>query len=360
MKQFQEFKSTSLSISRWHHWQTVYYREPSTIYTNSDIIGFDVFNTLIRSASGSRFPKDRTDWVWTGASNTPRLIANLLTTKRLVVFFSNLINDSSTDMVKDIIEQMISDINTFIISSISSSQYRYEPYVFLSVRKDENAKPSPGMWKLFRYLLSLSFINPSSFYTGDRDDDEGFARNSGLVFSQLRDTLPVPPDIVVKTNKGDFNISQEIRRSLSIQQSPNEMMFEKAFGSSTIDTSQSNVLVIMVGQQGSGKTTFSNLLGQLGFVIISKVGKYMVEFQSNLRSRKNIVIDATNPSVLDRTKFIEEAVPYGIPIYIVFASRSGEASNNLRGSQKVPSIALRAYTSNFSKPLSGAIIYQLN
>jgi len=266
-------------------------------------------------------------------------------------------------MVKDIIEQMISDINTFI----DTSPYKYEPYVFLSVRKDQNAKPSPGMWNLFRYLLSLSFINPSSFYTGDRDDDEGFARNSGLKFYQLRDTLPTPPDIVVRMSGKDFNISQEIRRSLSIQQSSTESMFEKAFGPSIIDTSQSNVLVIMVGQQGSGKTTFSNLLGQLGFTIISMVGRYMIEFQSNLRSRKNIVIDATNPFVLDRTKFIQEAVPYKIPIYIVFASRSGEISNSLRvGSQKIPSVALRTYTSNFSKPsptedpTSSTVIYQLN
>jgi histidinol phosphatase-like enzyme len=48
--------------------------------------------------------------------------------------------------------------------------------------KDNNRKPSPGMWEYFEKNLNNSIkVNRSlSFYCGDREDDNNFAKSVGV------------------------------------------------------------------------------------------------------------------------------------------------------------------------------------
>ena len=114
------------------------------------------------------------------------------------------------------------------------------------------------------------------------------------------------------------------------------------------------VLAIMIGIQGSGKSTFYHQFLTKKFVRVNldtlktrHQEKLLIE--KCLKERKNFAIDNTNPTKEDRQRYIPLAKENGYRIIGYFMeSKLNEciARNNLRqGKEKTPTIAI-ASTSN--------------
>lgn len=108
-------------------------------------------------------------------------------------------------------------------------------------------------------------------------------------------------------------------------------------------------LVIMVGQQGSGKSTTSLKLADKGYQIVNRKPNFIKLIRGAFNQKKSVVFDATNPKVSDRKTLIELANNFQIPCRIFWCSRSGWYDNELR-ENKIPDIALNIYSRDFQIP----------
>lgn len=118
------------------------------------------------------------------------------------------------------------------------------------------------------------------------------------------------------------------------------------------------LLIIMMGQPGSGKTTFSMKLQEKGFIIINEkiagslrrgqikeTKKFLIALKTS-----GLVIDSTNPDHKSRRIYANLASQIGIQTLICWCTRPGFRFNNMRD-HKVPDVALYSYESNFENPI---------
>jgi predicted kinase len=130
-------------------------------------------------------------------------------------------------------------------------------------------------------------------------------------------------------------------------------------------------LIILVGQQGSGKTTVADRLASKGYIVYpekeaAKLQKKQIKltatFKSQLQSLKDgfkgksdqksvagIVIDATNRTVAHRKLYRDLAAEVGVSCYVGWITRPGWESNDRRDI-KIPDIALYTYAKQLEPP----------
>jgi len=127
-------------------------------------------------------------------------------------------------------------------------------------------------------------------------------------------------------------------------------------------------MIIMVGYPGSGKSTISKsiqengLLNNIYYHIINRDTlktneKCIKEMEKNIKLNYSIIIDNTNPSKIDRKKFIDIGKKYNYNIVIIELDTTENESkhNNYFRSYKynsiiVPDIAYNIYKSRYEKP----------
>ena len=125
------------------------------------------------------------------------------------------------------------------------------------------------------------------------------------------------------------------------------------------------IILILVGQQGSGKSTIAKKLEEKGWYIInekdaasirraseSSKSKIMDQFRtllSNINNFKGIVIDSTNGKSSHRKIYINEAKKLNVGYIVGWITRPGWYFNNQRDI-KIPPQALSLYTKNFEIP----------
>lgn len=229
--------------------------------------------------------------------------------------------------------------------------------VFASLISDENQKPGIGMWRLFCNLYPQipSELDPDSFYVGDRSGDpqaEDPMFRKGRVEIQKEELLEL--GLAEDTPVGDdslfalrIGLNYYLPSALPLPEDP-------------IFTGRKELLV-MVGQQGSGKTTWACQVAQkYGYIhiaseevpdalVIKDKKKRLRVIRELLSSGESVIVDATHPSKQSRLELIEIARSYGVPSRIAWLSRPGRPYNELR-SRPVPEVALRTYTKNFEGP----------
>lgn len=118
------------------------------------------------------------------------------------------------------------------------------------------------------------------------------------------------------------------------------------------------VMAIMTGIQGSGKSTFcKNYLSaydRINLDMLHTRNKENIAIDEAFRVGNDMVIDNTNPTVEDRTKYILKAKKNGYRVIGYFMqSRIQEciARNEQReGKEKVPTIAITATSKKLEMP----------
>jgi len=289
------------------------------ILTTENIAGFDLDWTLVRPIRGL-FPKGPDDKAL--LPNRLHILSQAKEKGYTIVIFTNQKSTTENKLqlnfarVKNCIE-MLDDIPIILLMSVSDDIYR---------------KPNIGMWQILKQLIPSV---KSGFYCGDAagrlqdfsDSDKMFAQNIGLPFYLPEQIFP----------------SIERLKPEPIVPLPN------------IEFSSGKNMVLFVGMQGSGKTTYyeANLL-PLGYIHINqdKLGtkaKVMKLFKESLAKGLNCVIDATNPSLTGRQEFYAFAQNYGYNITTIYFVRNGEGYNKLR-EKPVPTIAYNMYFKNLIEP----------
>jgi DNA 3'-phosphatase len=290
---------------------------PDKIKIKEMIAGFDWVNTLIRSDCGHAIPKSEVDMIWCH-TQLPNYLNYLNDNNWTVVIFSNHARTPNINILKAKYKAMTLELS-------------FEPIFIVSLKHDNNEKPNRGMWEYFVSTTKNTNYKIIS-YVGDgagkisedpiysqHDIDYKFAYNCHMLFSS--------PDKI-------FNC---------------EPIFNKHSGLE---------LIITVGQQGSGKTTFSR---SVGYTIIDRPN---INKLRHTLQKESVIFDATNPTIENRKELINIGKEMGAFITIAWATICGKVYNKGRkGKEKIPSVALGVYSNKFQRPtLNEGVnrIYRIN
>lgn len=314
MAAFPSFSSTSA-------WETaapgLRVRHPAQITEPRDRLLLVELEALVHSDRGDFKIRTPDAWVW--RTETAPAVLDDLAQDYTVVIYDVTQGDSS--IAEEKIEQMLSQLHT-------------EPLVLISTGPGPYRPPQSGMLDYVE-----SYFRPAG--------EEGGAPHR------------FPEVTVSGTHLGRYDPDPQF------QKSDRDYLFAETLGASFISPTSllgdqplplygsGQELIVLVGQQGSGKTTF--LQGNPppeDFLIVERKGSkqhYLADAQHALTEGRSVLIDATNPGYADREEFIAGAVELGVPVRIWWAARPGRAYNELR-EDTVPDIALRIYSSKFERP----------
>lgn len=281
------------------------------------VAGFDLDWTLVRPIK-SKYPISKLKSEWRFLPNRLSMLKNLQQQGYVIAIFTNqkykgqLLTTALTRLQEIMNELKQNGINAWMAAATEDNYYR---------------KPNVGMWSLFRY----TFNQPSviGFYCGD-------AAGRPQDFSDSDQQLVI-------------NINNTYKISLHF------LLPEQVFHNS-IPINFNERLMILVGVQGSGKTSLATYIQQHNpntFVIDGDVYKNINQqlrlMKENLAVGKNVVIAATNPTQEKRQKFITDSNLPTNQIIIYWLANNGDSWNDLRD-KPVPNVAINTYYSRLQLP----------
>jgi bifunctional polynucleotide phosphatase/kinase len=123
-------------------------------------------------------------------------------------------------------------------------------------------------------------------------------------------------------------------------------------------------VVIIVGSPASGKSFYSNELEKTGYLRINKDDMksdaiMLKAYDAGLKEERNIVIDGTNPTKENRSKWITIArkasyeitiVWMNFPMYVVEFLNNYRIAKNKNQNSHVPAVAMRVYYKKLEVP----------
>lgn len=220
--------------------------------------------------------------------------------------------------------------------------------VIYALNKDHYRKPMTGMFEFLVSEIGQQDVE-TSFYCGDAAGRRGdhsvcdyfFAHNCGLKFLSVnaKDKSVTPYE--------NHNLFYKIPNPLD-QDPIKDLIYTSPF------------IIIMVGPQGSGKTSLSNKISiNTGAVILSKDlhgTKINKLFKDHLSKGNNIIIDNTNPSADQRITYLQPAIDKGYYTTAIFMDIPKSYSTHLchvrtaLGKKYIPLIARHIYYKNLKIP----------
>jgi bifunctional polynucleotide phosphatase/kinase len=270
---------------------------------------FDLDWTLIRPLKGTLF-RNNTGWMW-----LPGRKEILLQLERNGFRIGIITNQKPwVQQTIQSIDQRLTEVYTDLRTTLAQ-----EPLILAGLNEPQYRKPALG-W------LSVISLAPGSFFVGDAagrpddfsDSDIRFAQNAGIPFytpEQIFPSTTIPPEL--------YTIPK--------------------------------VFVLLVGVQGSGKTTFAQQLSSNGWVVVSSdtyasnKSRIQAALRGALSTGRKVVFDATNPTMAGRMEYIALGESFGYPVAIVHLLNGGEGRNKLR-ERPVPKVAMSTYWSRYEEP----------
>ncbi|KAF8418544.1 putative DNA 3'-phosphatase Tpp1 [Tirmania nivea] len=314
------------------------------------IAAFDLDSTLIKTCSGKVFAKSESDWTWWDPV-VPTRLKELHSEGQGGIKLDK--PGSKLDIFKLKVAAMLSalDIPLALYGATENDKYR---------------KPRSGMWDemVDDYDTDIHGVNKEeSFLVGDaagRDgdfsaSDRYFAFNVGIKFHTPEEYfLGHKP----KPVKDVFNPLE-----VAAPTTPTSAMSTKFRKINDLE------LVVLVGSPGAGKSTFvKRYLAPLGYERVNqdilktreKCLKAAAEF---LGVKKSVVVDATNPDIDTRKRWIELGKKFTIPIRCVYLTAPphicqhndavrafGGDIVNPENRKILPRLAFTGYASRFKEP----------
>ena len=322
------------------------------------VIGFDLDHTLIKPKKNV-FPTSIDDWIYVFKNVKSKLIEYHQKGYNIVVFTNQSGFKNKKELIMERIKQFLDDNSDIPIS------------VFISTSNDFYRKPNLGMWECFIKNIP-NFNKEESLYIGDAagrvykkelklkkdfsSSDVKFAYNIGIKFNT--------PEEFFMDVMNDDRISYINLGGLCIEQMKELKTIHKYTPQNPELFSNKLELVILVGYPGSGKSTFKNKYIEKGYLDIEKdkikiKQKYMSMTKNAINTKKNILIDSTNPDVSSRKLFIDlcKKNDYEIKcIYFNISRNLSEHLNNFRMKlsngikKKIESVVYNVYDKKFVLP----------
>jgi bifunctional polynucleotide phosphatase/kinase len=298
---------------------------------------FDLDGTLIVTKSNKKFPINDDDWMF-NYKHIKKFIRNIK--DKSIIIVSNQAGIGKGKQSKSGWMKKISNI---------VNKLDVEIMIFCSTGNNKYRKPSPVFFnEILLNNLSKYIKLSESYYCGDAagrkndfsDCDYKFAINCFIpfktpedLFCDEKEKLPVIkyPNLY---NDTEFNFKPNNRE-----------------------------MIIMVGCPASGKSTISEFLkNKFNYIIINQdtmktIEKCFKNATLEMSRNNSIIIDATNPSIEKRKKWIDLAKKHKYNVRIILMNTSVELSrhNNLYRSyvtdrKIVPCIAYNIYKSKYVYP----------
>lgn len=313
---------------------TCYYWKPSSIHkvNSSTVIGLDLDHTFIRPKNGRTFPKDFDDWEFIYEDIKPLLEKQTHGYK--IVFMTN---QKGIDINKFEYKwrNILEDCN-ITYSELKLDKYKnfhLQWYLICATNEDFYRKPSGGMWDLISHKLNDDILvnKKNSLYVGDaagrsqdfKATDLMFALNNGVDFEV--------PEVFFRDDECKKNqtklLIQQLKKNKKIF-NPVEWLKKINYGDDYIKKNKVNILnivdneirdgdldiLVMIGAQGSGKSTFYNkYLKELGYILMSNdtfkgtPGAFKKQIEKHIIAGDKLVIDNTHPGIDIRHKWLEMA-----------------------------------------------------
>lgn len=272
---------------------------------------FDIDWTIIKPKNGNTFPKNKDDWQWLVPS-VLETIEGYHTEGYKIVFLTDQSKTWKVEMIEDVI-----------------SYFSFEVTIIISMSKSTH-KPNTS---LFYSHITEPFDKKTSFYVGDalgRDEDwssvdKDIAIKIGVDYYSPEDIFPIDDNEEYWVNSVDYK-----------------------------------EIIIMVGYQGSGKSTLSQQIATEDYKVISgdkyNTPEKMIKEATKYIAEKSIIFDATNATIEKRAKYIAFAQEYKVPIRCIWINVNIDiaiqriAQRVLNGGSKVPKIALYKLRKSFEEP----------
>ena len=309
------------------------------------ILILDLDGTLTARKNGKNpsYPDpDPDNWLFLG--DVPKVL-NDYKRKKYNIFI--LTNQGWGDKYKNIILDRMNNIKNKLLEING-----WTPFFIVVNSKDKSniyRKPNIGSLKIIKELLNISdnsniskiIISGDAIGSGDEyppyqyaDTDKKYYEN---VFKNYNNVTFIRPLDLFPSNKEE--LIQDINEDV----------------------------VIMMGNPGSGKSTFAKELSEeKGYVHMEKdimnltSAKYKKYAEECLNNNKKIIIDMTNTKVENREIWITLANKHNLTSAIVWSIISGQPFNNLRTENKISSIVYNVYSKNFQEPTENETkIYKL-
>jgi bifunctional polynucleotide phosphatase/kinase len=361
-------------MTSWQIHETCAYLRLTAHETKRKICGLDLDHTLIRTASGNKFPKDPNDWTWM-FPEIPQILKDYHSHPdyQLIIFS----NQAGIKDNRDKLNLQIQKLNAiFAVLGFGISTY-------LSLDHDKWRKPYPFMFGLATSNPDLGLgPNPSIptrkidkfVYIGDAagrstdfsDSDYKFAIN-------VQEYYGIPT--YFDTPEHAFGISNLPNTPFTLSGfNPVNYPASGVFGMSgqliaffrenaRLPLKVSNQMILMVGRQGSGKSQIAKHLEGMGYGYVNqdtcKTAKKCQDLTRQfLSTGKSVVIDNTNPSIEARKEYLSLGRQFGYSILVfelVVPKELNEKLDILRTildptKSRLSSMAFRMYDSRYQTP----------
>jgi len=308
--------------------------------TGVKVIFADLDHTLITPKGKHVFPKTIDDWKWKDETIVPKLKDMYNNMGYEIVIVSNQ-KKMTREEVKTKVQMIYDDLQL--------------PFVFLSGHSDlYYRKPQLGLWEvlieyIFKDINNIDY--PSSIFVGDSIADLYFSRNINIKFLHTELFFAGIP------NK-DFAKIEEKKHPLT------EWVSETTQNILPSLKKSSKRVVIIVGSPASGKSFYSRELEKTGYLRINKDDMksdaiMLKAYDAGLKEGRNIVIDGTNPTKENRSKWITIArkasyeitiVWMNFPMYVVEFLNNYRIAKNKNQNLHVPAVAMRVYYKKLEVP----------
>lgn len=325
---------------------------PANCAHSSLIAAFDLDATLIKTKSGSRFPKDNDDWELLFGNVKSKLKEKFEENYKLAVF-TNQGAIGKHDQKRLGFQKKIEDIVKRIDLPIQ---------VFIATGHSIYRKPVPGMWFVLTMEKNggLEVDMEKSFFVGDA---AGRPKN----WAPKRPKDHSLADRLFATNVGiKFYTPEEFfLGARPVAYSPPKFEPKKiATAPFNPPVSDQLEVIIMVGCPASGKSFFSekNLVPK-GYLRVNrdKLGswqKCVKVMEQALSDQKKVVIDNTNPNRETRKRYIEAAKRFNARCrcFIMKVDDAHAKHNNRfreltdKMHEKVSDIIINSYYKHFEEP----------
>lgn len=290
----------------WNNKETCYYRIGNIASCDGCVYAYDFDDTLVRRNSSIALP------------NVIERLKKMIEDGNHIVVFSN---QNGIEKKKTSHENVQGIMDLFSESLDNSISF------FYAISDDKYRKPMRGMYDLFRSIVDKEIVYYCGDAAGRKKDfnisDLYFANNIGISFKLpeevFNDTFDCANDIACTNKKSLKNdlygldiwkdgILDNPRKIVNICSIPSELKNELEMDS------DKKKLVIMVGPQGSGKSTLSSMMrDEYNLEVMNNdttgsFKKSMKKFMKvyNEPSNKGIIIDNTNPSKFIREEWIKQ------------------------------------------------------
>lgn len=355
---------------------------PSDGETSRNLYMFDLDGTLITTKSGNKFPKSSKDWQWLDDSVIKKLRSLTLDDRAFIVIISNQkaakTNESKRRLVRDKLRGVFKVLSAELPDNTSLCVYG-------AMDSNRFRKPSTGIFE--DHLEKFVGHDSKLIYVGDAagrendfsDSDRKLAYNIQLYLSykgkknHIKFFTPETYfDLTRDENPSSAKWSgfdpQKYLRDAN-NESSDELLDE-------IFDADGFTLIVLVGPQASGKSTYAKTkfvdYHYFGLDELPRRSNYDKLFQEHIAtahkaSEKGIagvVVDATNPSIAQRDRWLKYANDFDNMFVIVFPGSDpivreryadylhhmNTVRSRISGQDAIPDVAYNTFYKNYKTP----------